>query len=130
MDIISGSTESIPLPVGDLNVEDIIENISEPLVGDNRSNARLKEYLKEVKYKAKYKNSYYKDEELEEMILKHHYFKNPCKYPIRIISIMKYLRKKGVDVSEGDIDLRVDNIVSDIPGVERVEFGCYKVYAV
>lgn len=127
MEVSHGNVESVPLPKGDLNIEDIIEDINEILLEESGSNARLKEYLQKVKFNAKIKKSYYRDEELGNMILKHPYFKNPCKYPIRIISIMKYLKKKGVDISEKDIDLRIDNIISDFPKVKRVEFGYYKI---
>ncbi|MDO4772313.1 MAG: hypothetical protein Q4A72_01880 [Bacillota bacterium] len=67
------------------------------------------------------------EEELLNAIRKHPYFKNPCKYPIRIISIMKYLKKKGFDVKEKDIDLKVDELISQLPDVTKVDFGLYKI---
>ncbi len=68
-----------------------------------------------------------KDEDILALIKKHPYFKNPCKYPIRIISIMKYLKKKGFNVSEKDIDLKVDQLIASISDVDKIEFGLYVV---
>ncbi len=69
----------------------------------------------------------YEDDELISILKKHPYFKNPCKYPIRMISIMKHLKKKGIDVSEKDVDLRVDRLISSISNVDKIEFGFYRV---
>ncbi len=69
----------------------------------------------------------YEDDELICILKKHPYFKNPCKYPIRMISIMKHLKKKGIDVSEKDVDLRVDRLISSISNVNKIEFGFYRV---
>ncbi len=68
-----------------------------------------------------------KDEDILALIKKHPYFKNPCKYPIRIISIMKYLKKKGLDVGKKDVDLKVDELISNISNVDKIEFGLYVV---
>lgn len=69
----------------------------------------------------------YREEELVDVIKRHPYFKNPCKYPIRIISIMKYLKKKGFDVNEKDFDLKVDQLVSQFPNVIKIDFGLYRI---
>ncbi len=69
----------------------------------------------------------YEDEEIIEIIKKHPYFKNPCKYPIRIISIMKYLKRKGLDVHAEDADLKVDALLSSLGNVNRIAFGLYKI---
>lgn len=63
--------------------------------------------------------------EIKQLIEKHPYFKNPCSYQIRLITIMKYLRKKGIDVRIKDIDLMVDEIIQTIDGVVRIEYGRY-----
>ncbi len=39
---------------------------------------------------------------------------------------MKFLKKKGVDVSLPDIDILVDEIVKTCDNVESDEFGKYK----
>ncbi len=67
------------------------------------------------------------DDDILAVIKKHPYFKNPCKYPIRIISIMKYLKKKGFNVGEEDVDLKVDELITSISNVDKIEFGLYVV---
>ncbi len=57
---------------------------------------------------------------IKKKIEKHPYFKNPCDYPIRLITIMKYLKKKGVDISYKDMDLIVDRLIQEIDGVEKI----------
>ncbi len=118
--------DTIPLPKGDLDLISMINQIEE-LSKDSSSNALVREYLNDIKTQLLNSKTYYKDEELIEIIKRHPYFKNPCKYPIRMISIMKYLKKKGVDVEEKDMDLRVDRLISDLSNIERIEFGRYRV---
>lgn len=59
------------------------------------------------------------------LIEKHPYFKNPNNYVIRLITIMKYLKKKGINTGIKDIDLLVDDIVQTIDGVKKVDYGKY-----
>ncbi len=65
-------------------------------------------------------------EYIKSLIMKHPYFKNPCDYDIRLITLMKYLKKKGIDVSIKDIDIIVDGIIESIDGVSRIEYGRYR----
>lgn len=65
-------------------------------------------------------------DKIKTLIEKHPYFKNPSTYHIRQITIMKYLRKKGIDVSVKDIDLLVDSIIMTIDGVEKIGYGKYR----
>jgi len=53
-------------------------------------------------------------------------FKNPNDYGIRLVTIMKYLKKKGVDVSLPDIDILIDEIVKSCDDVKSSEFGKYE----
>ncbi len=64
-------------------------------------------------------------EEITYLIKKHPYFKNPCNYPIRLITIMKYLKRKDVDINLPDADLVVDELIATLDGVERLEYGRY-----
>lgn len=58
-------------------------------------------------------------------IKKHPYFKNPCDYPIRLITIMKYLKKKEISINYRDMDLIVDKLILQIDGVKKVGDGMY-----
>lgn len=59
-------------------------------------------------------------------IEKHPYFKNPCDYPIRLITILKYLKAKGYNMNFKDIDIYVDKLIQKIEGVKKVGRGLYK----
>lgn len=125
----SSPIEPLPMPKGDLDEGDIyelVDGISRLLSEEIGSNARIDSYLDELKQRAKRKRPSFSDGELKELILKHPYFKNPCQHPIRIISIMKYLKRKGYAGQNG-FESRIDSIISSIDGVKRIEFGRYKV---
>ncbi len=62
---------------------------------------------------------------IKKSIEKHPYFKNPCNYPIRLITIMKYLKKKEIDIHYKDMDLIVDRLIQEIDGVKKVGDGMY-----
>jgi hypothetical protein len=62
---------------------------------------------------------------IKKSIEKHPYFKNPCDYPIRLLTIMKYLKKKGIDIHYKDMDLIVDRLIQEIDGVKKVGDGMY-----
>ncbi|QXM06220.1 hypothetical protein [Crassaminicella indica] len=62
---------------------------------------------------------------IKKKIEKHPYFKNPCDYPIRLVTIMKYLKKKGVNIKYKDMDLIVDQLIQEIDGVKKVGDGMY-----
>ena len=57
---------------------------------------------------------------------KHPYFKNPCGYPIRLLTILKYLKDKGFNMNFKDIDIYVDKLVQKVDGVKKVGRGLYK----
>ena len=65
------------------------------------------------------------EEKFAVAICKHPYFKNPCDYPIRLITILKYLKHKGFNMNYTDIDLYVDRIIQKIDGVKKVGRGLY-----
>ncbi len=64
-------------------------------------------------------------EEIVSLIKKHPYFKNPCNYHIRLVTIMKYLKRKDVDINLPDADLIIDDLIASLDGVERLEYGRY-----
>ena len=62
---------------------------------------------------------------MEEAIAKQPYFKNPCDYPISLLTILKYLKHRGFHMNYADIDVYVDNIVQKMDGVKKVGRGLY-----
>ena len=62
---------------------------------------------------------------IQEAIEKHPYFKNPCDYPIRLLTILKYLKRKGINMNYADIDVYVDNLIQKMDGVRKVGRGLY-----
>ncbi len=97
--------------------------------GDN-SHGDIKEYLEVVEKQVNHIKELELSEEdkahIKKLIEKHPYFKNPNNYYIRLITIMKYLKKKGIDVNIKDIDLLVDEIIQKIDGVQKIGYGMYK----
>ena len=67
------------------------------------------------------------EKRMTELIQKHPYFKNPCRYPIRLLTILKYLKKNGVNLHYTDIDLYVDRLISKLDGVKKVGKGLYRL---
>ena len=65
------------------------------------------------------------EEAIIEAITKHPYFKNPCDYPIRLITILKYLKQKGFNTNYADIDLYIDRLLQNMPSVKKVGRGLY-----
>lgn len=65
------------------------------------------------------------DEKFAAAIEKHPYFKNPCDYPIRLITILKYLKSRGFNMNYTDIDIYVDKIIQKMDGVKKVGRGLY-----
>lgn len=66
------------------------------------------------------------DEKIISQIEKHPYFKNPCDYPIRLITVLKYLKEKGYNMNYQDIDIYVDKLMQKIEGVKKVGRGLYQ----
>jgi hypothetical protein len=66
------------------------------------------------------------EEKMLSQIEKHPYFKNPCDYPIRLLTILKYLKNKGFNMHYKDIDIYVDKLIQRIEGIKKVGRGLYK----
>lgn len=119
-----------PAVSSSVNLNNVIDDIKEVLIKHDNPKKILKEYLNNIESKIDtermLKIHEINRENIKDMILSHPYFKNPNDYGIRLVSIMKYLKKKGVDVSIPDIDIFVDEIIKSIDAVESVEFGKYK----
>lgn len=115
-----------------LNLNNIIDDIKEVLGKHENPKAILEEYLVDIESKIDTERMLKIHEinknHIKKLIESHPYFKNPNDYGIRLVTIMKYLRKKGVDVSIPDIDILVDEIVKSCDNVESIEFGKYKKY--
>ncbi len=65
------------------------------------------------------------EEKIMKQIVKHPYFKNPGDYPIRLLTILKYLKKKGFNMHYKDIDIYIDNLIQKVDGVKKVGRGLY-----
>ena len=65
------------------------------------------------------------EEKILRQIEKHPYFKNPCDYPIRLITILKYLKRKGYNMNYADIDIYIDKLLQRMDGVKKVGRGLY-----
>lgn len=106
----------------------MLKNIKELIQDDDRS--KLEAYIEEMESILSDETVHYYEKESErirQLIKKHPYFKNPCNYPIRLLTIMKYLKKKGIDTNIKDIDVLVDRAVEDMSGVKKVGPGMYLV---
>ena len=65
------------------------------------------------------------EDKIIKQIEKHPYFKNPGDYPIRLLTILKFLKRKGFNMHYKDIDIYIDKIIQKIDGVKKVERGLY-----
>lgn len=113
-----------------LQVNDLIKDIKYLIEKHDDPKDTLNQYLDQVEEQietqlANQLNQVDRDE-IRHLIEKHPYFKNPCNYHIRLITIMKYLKKKGIDIRIPDIDLLVEDIILNIQGVKKVGDGRYK----
>ncbi len=112
-----------------LDADGIIEDIRTLLEKDDNPSQSLQEYLSKVeqsiKEEKKKKLEEVDREHLKSLIEKHPFFKNPNNYYIRLVTIMKYLKKKGVDISLDDMDLVVDEVILSIDGVKKRGYGQY-----
>jgi|GEM_PF-3174722 len=66
------------------------------------------------------------EEKMLSQIEKHPYFKNPCDYPVRLLTVLKYLKSKGYNMNYKDIDIYVDKLIQKIDGVKKVGRGLYQ----
>ncbi|WP_432664561.1 hypothetical protein R9X47_29030 [Wukongibacter baidiensis] len=112
-----------------IKMESIIEDIRGLLNKYNDPKEHVNNYLSKVEKKIEdngIDTKYLIDrKKIRKYIEKHPYFKNPCNYHIRLLTIMKYLKKKGIDININDIDLVVDEIIQEIDGVKKVGEGKY-----
>lgn len=119
-----------PAVSSSINLNNVIDDIKEVLVKHENPKHILKEYLNSIESKIDtermLKIHEVNREHIKNLILSHPYFRNPNDYGIRLVSIMKFLKKKGVDVSIPDIDILVDEIINTIDDIEVIEFGKYK----
>jgi hypothetical protein len=129
MDTIPRQDDEVPNYQESLNVEDILKDIKFLIDEQGGSKDKLKAYLENVEEQVQTlkKNSITEldKQQIKLLVEKHPYFKNPCNYHIRLITIMKYLKRKGVNILVEDIDLVVDSIIATIDGVVKVEYGRY-----
>lgn len=114
----------------EVEVTKIIEDIKLLLDRYNNPKKYLNEYIRKVEatmiennYEGKKLDNGIDKNQIRSYIEKHPYFKNPCNYHIRLLTIMKYLKKKGIDTSIKDIDLVVEDIIQEIDGVKKVGEG-------
>ncbi len=112
-----------------LNADGIIEDIRLLLEKNDNPAESLQVYLSQVEagiQAEKEKKLQEVDREhLKALIEKHPFFKNPNNYYIRLVTVMKYLQKKGVDISIDDIDMVVDEVIMSIDGVKKRGYGQY-----
>ncbi len=112
-----------------VDTDGIIENIRMLLEKHENPSESLQAYLDEVEASIEQENkrklSEVNRDELKTLIERHPFFKNPNNYYIRLITIMKYLKKKGVDISLPDMDILVDEVILSIDGVKKRGYGQY-----
>lgn len=126
-DVPSATDEEPDLEM--IKIDNVINDIKS-IIGDNsQSDEHLKHYISKVEHhlnnhQIQELNSIDKDE-IKGLIMKHPYFRNPCNYNIRLTTIMKYLKKKGLDVHLRNIDLVVDEIILSIDGIEKKGYDKY-----
>ncbi len=130
MDIGPSEVPEQNYPMKTLRMEDVLSDLKSLLESHDNPALELQKYLSNVETQMQDANLKALDsvdqEAVKLLIEKHPYFKNPSTYHIRLITIMKYLKKKGVDISISDMDLLVDEIVQSIEGVEKISYGKYR----
>lgn len=106
--------ENQEIDVGELigNIKDIIKNHKNP---SDKINVLIDEVEEKI-----VKNGTVDKIKIKNIIEKHPFFKKPNNYHIRLITIMKYLDKKGINIATKDIDLIVDEIIQSISGVRKI----------
>ena len=116
-------------PIRKLEMIDVLEDIKSLLEKHDNPALELQKYLSDVESKINDENKLKLESvdrtQIKHLIEKHPYFKNPSTYHIRLITIMKYLKKKGIDITINDFDLLVDEIIMSIDGVEKISYGKY-----
>jgi len=111
--------ENIYLENEEVNVGEFIKNIKEIIKNHENPSDKINVLIDEVEKKI-VKNGTVDKIKIKNIIEKHPFFKNPNNYHIRLITIMKYLDKKGINVATKDIDLIVDEIILSIKGIRKI----------
>ncbi len=118
-----------PIASERLERNDIINDIKTLLEQHDNPADHLQKYLDEVEELIEEEGRSQLEtvdrNELKILIEKHPFFKNPNNYHIRLITVMKYLKKKGIDINIPDMDLLVDEIIQTIAGVKKRGYGQY-----
>lgn len=115
--------------VNTIGVDELIKEIKEMIKSDDDHKEKLTSYLSDIEKQIESKSlidlKNVNKDYIKKLIEKHPFFKSPNTYHIRLITIMKYLKKKNVDISINDIDLMVDEIIQTIDGVKKIADGKY-----
>lgn len=132
---MSNNTSDVPSATDDepdlemIRIDNVINDIKLIIGNDTQSDEQLKHYISKVEshlnnHQIQELNSIDR-EEIKRLILKHPYFRNPCNYNIRLTTIMKYLKKKGLDPHLRNVDLLVDEVIMSIDGIEKKGYDKY-----
>lgn len=132
---MSNNTSDVPSATDDepdlemIRIDNVINDIKSIIGDKDQSDEQLKHYISKVEHQlnnhqVQELNSLDK-EEIKGWILKHPYFRNPCNYNIRLTTIMKYLKKKGLDIHLRNVDLLIDEIIMSIDGIEKRGYDKY-----
>ena len=118
-----------PIASERLESKDIINDIKTLLEQHEDPTDILQQYIGEVEERIEEEERTQLEtvdrDSIKTLIEKHPFFKNPNNYHIRLITIMKYLKKKGIDINMPDMDLLVDEIIQTIDGVKKRGYGQY-----
>lgn len=118
-----------PIASERLESKDIINDIKTLLEQHDDPTDILQQYIGEVEERIEEEERSQLEtvdrDSIKALIEKHPFFKNPNNYHIRLITIMKYLKKKGIDINMPDMDLLVDEIIQTIDGVRKKGYGQY-----
>ncbi len=118
-----------PIASERLESKDIINDIKTLLEQHDDPTVILQQYIGEVEERIEEEERTQLEtvdrDSIKKLIEKHPFFKNPNNYHIRLITIMKYLKKKGIDINMPDMDLLVDEIIQTIDGVKKRGYGQY-----
>ncbi|WP_430886208.1 hypothetical protein [Fusibacter sp. JL216-2] len=118
-----------PIASERLESKDIINDIKTLLEQHDNPTDMLQQYIGEVEERIEEEERSQLEtvdrDNIKTLIERHPFFKNPNSYHIRLITIMKYLKKKGVDIAVPDMDLLVDEVIQTIDGVKKKGYGQY-----
>jgi hypothetical protein len=124
-----GDPSEINSDVNTIGVDDLIKDIKQMIESDDDHKDKLASYLSDIEKKMESKSlidlANVDKSHIRKLVEKHPFFKNPNTYHIRLITIMKYLKKKGVDIQINDMDLLVDEVIQTIDGVKKIADGKY-----